>query len=206
MTVVQVLMDEDEARQLDDEIRTTVIEWRDDGLRIGELLARAKSVALHISRGFSSWTAYAADVFAAANLRLNTQGEIEAVALMSQEGMSTRAIGKALGVPRSTVQRREQVARNGPPDADLGKREITGLDGKGYTPPARKPERGIANRKPLTDDARQVAGEARKLATRLAGLKSDNRFRKQHDAVCLELKDAIRELLGSIDELKGDWE
>jgi predicted DNA-binding protein (UPF0251 family) len=146
---------------------------------------------MHISRGFSSWTAYAADVFAAANLRLNTQGEIEAVALMSQEGMSTRAIGKALGVPRSTVQRREQVARNGPPDADLGKREITGLDGKGYTPPARKPERGIANRKPLTDDARQVAGD---------------RFRKQHDAVCLELKDAIRELLGSIDELKGDWE
>ena len=169
----------DDAVALDREIRDRVASVNDEMLGLQELIDEAKSVDLHTPLGFASWTAYVADVFTITN-ELGREQRRELVGYLAGEGMSNRAIAQAVGVTHTTVRRdREaasQVEHHVPPDRptitvdrtviDSATGEViseappapqvTGLDGKTYTPPRPKPQ-------PPTEEQLIAHHEAEKL-------------------------------------------
>lgn len=153
----------DDAVALDREIRDLVASVNDEMLGLQELIDEAKRVDLHTPLGFSSWTAYVADVFTITN-ELGREQRRELVGYLAGEGMSNRAIAQAVGVSHVTVindrkATSSEVVSDLPPDrptitvdrtvidSETGEvineapslPPITGLDGKTY--PARpKPQ------------------------------------------------------------------
>lgn len=80
--------------------------------------------------GYDGWDAYVEGEFSAARVRLSPEHQQKAINELRLAGMSVRAIGSALGVPKSEVGR--SVVPGGTPD------EVRGIDGKTYSP-ARSP-------------------------------------------------------------------
>ncbi len=119
----------DEARQLTDRIKAHVTELLP---LIKEAFERRADVAL----GYTNWPDYCDQELR--GLRLPVAQRREAVAELAQTGMSTRAIGSALGVDHKTVSNDLRSAgENSPPGKDLSLATVTGLDGKQY--PATRP-------------------------------------------------------------------
>lgn len=128
------------------------------------LVAEAQAGDIHTQLGFPSWPAYVADVVAQEfpNISRQVDQRRRVIELLSDAGMSQRAIAQAVGVSKRTVQNdQEQVDRKYPPQSDRSvadkildvltdeesdqlaeeliaaePRPVTGLDGKTYTPPA----------------------------------------------------------------------
>ncbi len=75
--------------------------------------------------GHASWEAYVEAEFSEDRVRLSAAERREAVAELRLAGLSQRAIGAALGVPKSTVDRDLSTA----PDGAV---EVTGVNGKTY--------------------------------------------------------------------------
>lgn len=165
--VAQFVMDVPSARRLTERIRLTAITVRDGVEKLQSLLEEAKEGHVHVALGYQSWPAYIADVMGEEPLRLSRDDRREIVDYLTGEGMSTRAIGHALGVSNFTVAKdRGSGVRNLTPDpsepidADVvdddgpeveeqiaslnarvtAPRPVIGLDGKKYTPrPAPSP-------------------------------------------------------------------
>jgi len=83
-----------------------------------------------ITLGYESWDALCAAEFGTV-LRLSIEDRQQAAAELHDAGMSTRAIGSALGISDTTVVRALSGASNEATDT------VTGLDGKSY--PAKRP-------------------------------------------------------------------
>ena len=90
-----------------------------------------------IALGYDSWNELCEAEFRGAVIGLPRAERREAVRQMSEAGMSTRAIGGALGVGVATVSRdrEETTVPNG--TVDDQPREVIGLDGKTRTYPPR---------------------------------------------------------------------
>jgi len=126
---VVVLMDESAARRLDGRIRRMAGSVRDQLETLHKLISEAKVGAAHSALGFASWTAYVADVFAAAPLHLEREQRRELVGYLDSEGMSTRAISRTVGAARNTVRDDlRQVGQFDPPAEDDYADLITGSD------------------------------------------------------------------------------
>lgn len=117
--------------------------------------AWADIVAAHrdrdwITLGYESWDSMCEGEFSGARIALPLEDRRAIVGDLRAEGMSTRAIGSALGVGQSTVRRDLSTEPNGSVD------RITGLDGKSR--PATRPaivdlETGeILNATPVTSE------------------------------------------------------
>src|SRR5262249_13048114 len=83
----------------------------------------------HVTLGFASWTAYVADVFRSAPLRLKGDARKKVVSYLSGKGMSQRGIAETVGADQATVSR-DLAAQSG--DAVASPERTTGLDGKEY--------------------------------------------------------------------------
>ena len=95
--VVTVTLDEPAALALTNRIRGSLVAAHDG------LVAAFKGRAW-IAMGYKSWHAYCKGEFQDAHMvRLESDQRQEIVAQMRSAGMSTRAIGSALGVSQSTV-------------------------------------------------------------------------------------------------------
>lgn len=81
----------------------------------------------HLTLGYESWQEYVDTEFSAERLRLPAEHRQKAVAELRLAGLSTRAIGTAIGVSRETVRR--DLAG----DTNVSPEEITGADGKTYS-------------------------------------------------------------------------
>lgn len=121
-----VALTSDEARSLTDEIRSRFED-------VAPLIARAFAGRIWQPMGYPSWHEYVVGEFGGP-LRLGRTERIEAVGDLRQAGLSTRAIGTALGVDHTTVMEDMSGGGNPPPAP------VTGLDGKTYRPPALTPE------------------------------------------------------------------
>lgn len=118
------VMTADEARSLTDRIKAHVAELLP---LIKEAFERRADVAL----GYSNWVDYCDAELTGLRLPINQRRE--AVAELRQTGMSTRAIGAALGVTEGTVRNDLSTAKDyAVPD------RIRGLDG-GREQPASRP-------------------------------------------------------------------
>lgn len=100
-----VVMDVAEARRLTERIRLTAHSARESLARLQELVERARVGQVHVALGYSSWTAYLADVFGEEPLRLPRDQRQEIVGYLAGEGMSVPAIAVVAGVSDRTVQR-----------------------------------------------------------------------------------------------------
>lgn len=105
------VMDVASARRLTERIRLNVVAVRDGVEKLQALLEEAKEGNVHVALGYPSWPAYVADVMGEEPLRLSRDDRREIVHYLTGEGMSTRAIGQALGVSREAV--RKDVAASG---------------------------------------------------------------------------------------------
>ena len=140
-------LDRAAAERLDKRIRLMGTTMRDNLVKIEALLIDAKAGQIHLTLGFESWTGYVADALGG-QLEMNTESRRAVVELLAGEGMSQRAIAKAVGVSQKTVDRDlDRVSHHGSPDgADQLGREVTenepavvtGLDGKQH-PAKHKP-------------------------------------------------------------------
>lgn len=99
------VMSEDAAHRITERIRYTAMVVRDNVAKLQELVAQAQDGQAHVALGYPSWTAYIADVFSDAPLKLERQERREVVAWLSGEGMSNRAIASVANVDERTVRR-----------------------------------------------------------------------------------------------------
>ncbi|MGE2690087.1 hypothetical protein [Mycolicibacterium pulveris] len=149
---VLVPLDRSAAEKLDGRIRRLAKQAGDQLVQVGRLLDEAKSGRIHEALGFASWTAYVADSLGG-TLQLSGAARQAMVELMAGEGMSVRAIAAATGVSKSTVSNDlAQASNHATPEtdsADSGVQPldtspetpaaVTGIDGKTYAKPKRKP-------------------------------------------------------------------
>lgn len=115
-----------EARDRAERIRTALgVSW--------QLIKEAYLARDWISLGYDSWDHYCSSEFGESRIKLPREERQEVVSSMREIGMSTRAIGTAIGASEATVRRELATASN---DA-VEPAEVTGVNGKTYTPKPR---------------------------------------------------------------------
>lgn len=170
-----------------------------------------------LALGYSSWDDLCDSELRGMRVNLPIESRREVVAELTDEGMSTRAIGSALGVSEETA-RRDQRATN------VARAPTVGLDGKTYQPrPTREvttsetvtvdaetgeivpPAPSKPHRRPLPDAMRDASHELLKSAQRLERLTSDDRWpRNAKQATAMtrgDLLQAIEALTTVLDRL-----
>lgn len=154
-------MDRVEARQLVDQIRAGLDDLRDAVIALWQ-------GAGWLALGYPTW-----DDLCDAELRMRVQlpreERREVVTQLTDAGMSTRAIGSALGVDQAQVIRdKQQVMRDASPSPEPAPEpaKVIGLDGKVYAPPS--PEE-IERRRQVARDAaeREEFRRRQRVATHL---------------------------------------
>lgn len=133
-----------EARERIDRVRALVNAAWDD------LIALYQQRAWE-SLGYDNWDDMCAAEFQGARIALPRDDRREVVSQLHDQGMSTRAIGSALGVSHDTVHKDLAGVRNLTPETEP--KPVTGLDGKTYTaPPKRAPVTYINAPDPIADE------------------------------------------------------
>lgn len=152
------VMDVSSARRLTERIRLNAVAVRDGVEKLQALLEEAKEGNVHVALGYPSWPAYIAEVMGDEPLRLSRDDRREIVHYLTGEGMSTRAIGSALGVSNQTIandrvagvknltpasdqHERHEIGETAPTNvAPQRHKTVDGLDGKTYmAQPIRRP-------------------------------------------------------------------
>jgi transposase len=148
------------AQRRDKRIRLTVGTIADNMEKLYTLVEEAKADPIHAAAlGFTSWTAYVADVCSAMTVRLGAAQRRELVSYLSGAGLSQRAIADATGVGVGTVNRDLAAAPvpNGTPD-------VTGKDGKTYKRKSTDPSPEEATELPTDlnqEEAEELTGRIR---------------------------------------------
>lgn len=206
----------DQARKLDNRIRLTARATAGSVTTLTVLLDEARCGQIHQVLGFASWTAYLADALCDLRLAVTAVERRELVSVMADEGMSNRAIAKAVGVTEITVRRdREQVRHDVAPESpgdvltpladgaeavavaviEASRKPLTppviGLDGKTYTRPEPKPP-SPRRRRPITEAFSELRYRIGKLAESMERLSEDDRFARNVDGLRHEQSDLIR--------------
>ena len=127
--IVTVDMTVDDARRLTQRIRLTAQNFIETKSKLISLVEQAKAGNAHLALGYASWTAYLSDVLGDEPLRLARDDRQEMVAILSAEGMSTRAIAPIVGVHHATVAEDIRESTVGFPTVDRPT-TVTSLDGR----------------------------------------------------------------------------
>jgi len=179
-----------------DKVMSTLVEARDGGA--ADLL------------GYASWTAYMADVFGDAPLRLERDARQELVAELSAAGMSTRAIAPIVGVHHDTVATdiKAGVGYPTPVVVRVADRELVDIQteppqtmmranpdtGEIEDVPARHitgidgkqyavPATKKPNRRALTEVARDTGWDIRRATEKLERIREDDRYSRNKNEV-----------------------
>lgn len=138
---VLVSLTEESARELDGRIRAADQQIANGVDELIDLLEEAASSNLHEALGFPTLTAYINDAVTFTNLDARDRKFM--TALLSDKGVSQRAIASALGVSQPTVHRDliERDTDESPDDEDEAAVTV-GIDGKEYERPEPKQPKG----------------------------------------------------------------
>src|SRR5262249_28760118 len=90
-------LDQPSAQRLAKRIRLLVGTINDNIDKLAKLVDEAEHGNVHVTLGFASWTAYVADVFRSAPLRLKGDARKKVVSYLSGKGMSQRGIAETVG-------------------------------------------------------------------------------------------------------------
>lgn len=144
-TVAATAMSPSAARDLTERIRTTID-------RAWDLIAKAYTDRAWAVLGYPTWDVYCEREFGSTWFKLPREARGEVVQSLRDLGLSTRAIGSAIGVDDRTVRRDLSGAASAAPAA------VMGTDGKTYasTPPVR-PHLAVVPDLPTTEDHPETA-------------------------------------------------
>lgn len=202
--IEQYVMTEAEAHRVTEDIRHNAKSFSEYRARMMQAVERAKAGSAHIALGYRSWTAYLSEVLGEEPMRLARSERQDMVRMLSDEGMSTRAIAPIVGASHETVaQDRTAGVRNLTPnpapefvDTRTGEiheksapgktpEKITGADGKQYPKPASvvKPEPAAPRRRPLPDAFFEAVYDLGRKVERLRRLVEDDRFPQNREQV-----------------------
>ena len=120
----------DEARRLTERIRLVAHTVAENMEKLQLLVTEAKNGNVHVQLGYASWTAYLADVLGEAPMRLAREPRQEMSRMLTDEGMSTRAAAKVLGVSKSLVATDIQVSSSGQVDDEPDEVEVDPITGE----------------------------------------------------------------------------
>ena len=108
--IAKPILSEREARRLTERIRIVAHNYTEAKAKLLQLVQDAKDGNVHEVLGYASWTAYLAETLGDEPMRLARDERREMVSVLSDEGMSTRAIAPIVGVSNKTVsQDRREV-------------------------------------------------------------------------------------------------
>jgi len=184
---------------------------------VPKIIIRIHATKAWLRVGYDNWDDLCLEQLGGWVPNLEIEDRREVVSELTEAGLSTRAIGSALGVDDRTV-RRDQGAANAAPVP------VQGLDGKTYQPrPTREvttsetvtvdaetgeivpPAPSKPHRRPLPDAMRDASHELLKSAQRLERLTSDDRWpRNAKQATAMtrgDLLQAIEALTTVLDRL-----
>ncbi len=119
-------MSADAAERLTTRIRLCLDTIADNIEQVVPLIEEAKAANVHEALGYRSWTAYVSERFGGVLGRLDRSERRPLVLLLSEQGMSTRAIGSVVGASEGTVRNDLAGAQ------DYAPGPVTGIDGKTY--------------------------------------------------------------------------
>lgn len=144
-TIAATAMSPSAARDLTERIRTTID-------RTWDLIAKAYTDRAWAVLGYPTWDVYCEREFGSTWFKLPRETRGEVVQSLRDLGLSTRAIGSAIGVDDRTVRRDLSGAASAAPAA------VMGTDGKTYasTQPAR-PHLAVVPDLPTTEDHPETA-------------------------------------------------
>lgn len=97
------VMTEAEAHRVTEDIRHNAKSFTEYRARLMEAVERAKAGSAHVALGYKSWTAYLSEVLGEEPMRLARAERQDMVRMLSDEGMSTRAIAPIVGVQQPAV-------------------------------------------------------------------------------------------------------
>lgn len=197
--IEQYLMTEAEAHRVTEDIRHNAKSFSEYRARMMQAVERAKAGSAHIALGYRSWTAYLSEVLGEEPMRLARSERQDMVRMLSDEGMSTRAIAPIVGADQKTIVNDRRAAREefsspdpAPEYVDTRTGEIhdeaakvTGIDGKQYTKPTPvvKPEPAAPRRRPLPDAFFEAVYDLGRKVDRLRRLVEDDRFPQNREQV-----------------------
>lgn len=131
MTDIAISTAED-ARVLTDRIKVAVEgTW--------QLIREAYVSRAWAALGYDTWDAYCAAEFGTSRLALPREERREIVASLRESGLSTRAIGAAVGISEATVRREMSTASSALGNDAVEPRQVLGVNGKTYVQPAPQP-------------------------------------------------------------------
>lgn len=214
MTEIAQAPNTEEARARADRIRSgmrVLAEWRQD-------VIAAYAARDWTTLGYDTWDAYINGEYGEHRVQLPREQRREIVAGMSAAGMSTRAIGSAVGVHHDTVHRDLQATVGNPTDGES--RTVLSLDGR-ERPASRpaadenvwvepsasdvvdaelvdepaRPEPPKPKRRPLPEAFTDAGRDLARAAERLTRITEDDRFDRNRDTTHHQLP----ELLGALD-------
>ncbi|MEO6082543.1 MAG: helix-turn-helix domain-containing protein [Umezawaea sp.] len=160
--------------------------------------------------GYDSWETYLDGEFGERRLKLSREQRRDIVASLRGDGLSTRAIGAALGVDHTTVHRDLSTVAN----PTVG--EVTGLDGRTFptsapdTAPAPdepaepEPPPEQPRRRPLTEDAAEAARALDAAIRRWERLLADDRWATNQARVNSGCAWAFNRATDVLTTIKGD--
>jgi hypothetical protein len=142
-------------------------------LHVGEIkkmLAKAKAGQVHITLGYKSWTAYVADALGG-RLQVTEPVRKDIIKVLAGEGMSQRAIAKAVNVSQKTVDRDlDQLSHDDSVDQPD---KVVSLDGR------RRPAKG----KTKTIEFVDTGGHGGSVREQLAKTYTDANEQRAADAI-----------------------
>lgn len=195
----QYVMTEAEAHKVTEDIRHNAKSFTEYRSRLMDAVDKAKVGNAHLALGYKSWTAYLSEVLGEEPMRLARAERQDMVRMLSDEGMSTRAIAGSIGVSKNTVT--SDLSQIGTPEpsatnvnTETGEIydepiKTTGMDGKQYgRPAAQKPRR-----RPITDAFFEATYDLGKLVERIERLTEDDRFSRNKNEIAQSRKsDLVR--------------
>lgn len=159
------VMAEAQARSLTSRIKLNLTSLADLNDKVLGQIEQARSGDAHLALGFASWPAYVEQEFGGALARLDRDRRRDVVRVLTEQGMSTRAIAPIFEVSHDTIHRDVAAVRNLTPDP------VAEQDLEPAAPEPRK-----VRRRPLPDQYRSAVYELQKAVERLERLHADDRF------------------------------
>jgi hypothetical protein len=151
----------------------SIAESRDSVLHLVECAKEARD---HELLGYPSWTAYVAAEFGSELAELRRDDRRDVVAVLSETGMSTRAIASVVGVSNSTVHEDIKVIDSTVRRSNSRPATVTSLDGRERPATQPKVDARRSRRRALPVQYRDAVYELDKAVARLVRLTDDDRF------------------------------
>jgi hypothetical protein len=200
-------LDEKSAKVLDTKIRLVATNIKTNWEKLKDYIAEAKAGQIHSALGKPTWTAYLAEV-----LEIGWQDRDERrkiVALLSDAGMSQRAIAEAVGTSQKTVDRdldepSHDDSVDQTPESDTESAKVVSLDGKRrpkHPKPKREPKRpdhfheGVTDLQHRIDNAATTLGN---LVEAVNQVRDDDRYPKYRDDFDLRVGNSVVALIQTV--------